>query len=222
VSDLPSVPYAPPTRAANPTTPGDTHSGACRDVHEGVERIGLGVPVLRLRSKSPTAVVRLTTTRAGLAGRDATIAARLSHGGVPSKGMAPIPVVCQGCGRLFVTTNLIGGNATVSFVDVGVGPCPFCGGMGRIRDGVYQITENVVRWLSGPDVTVSDLRRLQGILAEAKRNDRPSEQVVQDIAKTVPAASGLPSLLSNRGAALAQWLSVILALIGPFALKWGP
>ena len=49
----------------------------------------------------------------------------------------------KNCGAIFQASSLINadGNATVTFENVGYGPCPSCGSMGEIPDGVYSFED---------------------------------------------------------------------------------
>ena len=78
--------------------------------------------------------------------------------------MASLPVICDKCGIPFVTQSAIGGSGTVTLEDVGVGPCPACGGMGRIPNGTYRLTNYATTLLQGPQRTKDELRRFADIL----------------------------------------------------------
>lgn len=130
--------------------------------------------------------------------------------------MPPIPAVCERCGALFLANNLIGvqagGVATVSFVNSRVGPCPSCGGTGLIPDGLYEVTNTLVRRLS--DVRVDDLVRLRDILRESQQKPRVApDEVVDQIEQAVPAVSGLRALLSQGGTPLATWITLLLMIV---------
>jgi hypothetical protein len=53
--------------------------------------------------------------------------------------MAVIPVICEKCGAVWFTTSLFGSPPKGTFTIAGcrTGPCPRCGGLGEIPDGLY-------------------------------------------------------------------------------------
>jgi hypothetical protein len=129
--------------------------------------------------------------------------------------MATLPVICENCGRLFGAPNLIGvaggGQATVQLTDVRYGPCPHCGGVGRIPDGLYEIAEDAVRQLSG--VPREQLLRLQALLARAQEHGATPEGLAREIEAEAPAAGAIASMLADGGSSLAAWLAVLLAVL---------
>lgn len=131
--------------------------------------------------------------------------------------MPPIPVVCKNCGRLFLAPRLIGGtgNARITFTNSRVSPCPYCGGIGRIPDGVYELAQGVIRYLGDAGLTSADLRALQTVLTQATQDDTAPDDVAAKVRESVPNAVGLLTFLkSPSGLALAQWLMFLVALIG--------
>src|SRR5919199_6231022 len=113
--------------------------------------------------------------------------------------MAPIPVICNRCKKMWFTHNFIGGtgNARITMIDNTVGPCPYCGGTGRIPDGVYELTGGVVRYLASGAVSVADLRRLQDVLRDAQQRNATPSEIAEDIERKVPAAGGIAATFSS-------------------------
>lgn len=131
--------------------------------------------------------------------------------------MAPIPVICESCGRLFLAPRLIGGtgSARITFVNSRVRPCPYCGGIGRIPDGVYELAEGVIRYLGDAGLSPVQLRTLQTVLTQASDADAAPDDVAAKVRDSVPNAVGLLTFLkSPSGLALATWLMFLVALIG--------
>jgi hypothetical protein len=150
--------------------------------------------------------------------------------------MAPLPAVCESCGRLWTPDNLIGGEGRIEIADVRVGPCPHCGGMGRIPDGVYDLSRSVTRMVSG--LSLSDLTSLARVIADASHivpthGDLNPENVLvltnelhlidfdqidagnlsRLIRDEVPAAAGVADALRTNPQALGWLLMFVLTLI---------
>lgn len=70
-----------------------------------------------------------------------------------ANGVAPLPVICDDCDRLWLTHGFFGiegpGSIRAVMSDNTVAPCPHCGGTGHIVDGTYEISRNSVRILTG-------------------------------------------------------------------------
>ncbi len=129
--------------------------------------------------------------------------------------MTPIPVICDSCHQLWLADHVVGvdagSKAEIAFKNVGVSPCPYCGGAGRIPDGVYELTRDVARLVAS--LSRNDLGRLQQILSGARERAASDEEVEADIEREVPAALDLMQLLKAKQQSLAGWLGVLLALI---------
>jgi len=61
--------------------------------------------------------------------------------------MPAVPAVCNNCGTVFAMPNLVAGGSTgnITISNVKAGPCPNCGGMGSIPDGLYQFAGDTLR-----------------------------------------------------------------------------
>jgi hypothetical protein len=124
--------------------------------------------------------------------------------------VALLPVICDDCGRVFVTTSLIGGSAT-NIVMVGnvVSPCPYCRGTGRIPDGVYDLSDAVTRYLAAPSVSVEDLEKLRALLERAAEEGSAADAVADEIEKEIPA-------LAEFGAWVRRAAPVVAKALWPF------
>jgi hypothetical protein len=125
--------------------------------------------------------------------------------------MAPIPAVCDSCGRVFVATNLIGGTGSVQLENVGVGPCPYCGGMGKVPDGLYEFAGDAVRILRSR--TADELDAIRSIVERVRAGELDTEAAGAEIDRVAPGAGALSALLSGRSQTLAAWLAVLIALL---------
>jgi len=110
--------------------------------------------------------------------------------------VAPIPIICQNCNQLWVQENLFGvegeGSATVTLSNVTVSSCPYCGGVGRVPDGVYELTRDVTRRLAG--LAPDELRELARVLTLARERNEGPEEVQNNIEEHVPAAAPITAL----------------------------
>jgi hypothetical protein len=128
--------------------------------------------------------------------------------------VALIPAICQSCGVLFVTDNVITGEGVVTFTNNSVGPCPACHvGEGRVIDGTYQLAGNVARLLGSPTVSTAALHQLRALLEEVRGGTTEPAVAVDRINREIPEASRLAWLLGSRSRSVAAWIAVIIAVI---------
>jgi hypothetical protein len=125
--------------------------------------------------------------------------------------MPAVPAFCDTCGTVFNSGVFVENSREVSFAGNRSGPCPKCGGMGHVPDGVFNFIGNTIEILSAPERTRAELMRLAEILRQAKERSETKEQVAERIEKEVPGLAKLADLLpSNRGE-LYGFLGVVLA-----------
>lgn len=99
----------------------------------------------------------------------------------------------------------------VSFAGNRSGPCPNCGGMGHVPDGVFNFIGNTIEILSAPERTISELLGLVEILKEAQTRGDSKEQVVKRIESELPNLSLLAKLLPTNKNELYGFLGVVIA-----------
>lgn len=93
-----------------------------------------------------------------------------------------MPAVCDNCGTIFDSKFAFNGEIIALQLEGNkVGPCPTCGQIGHIPDGLYNFVDNVLEVLSAPDRTIEELNRLSEILHAADKNNSTPEQVKTQI-----------------------------------------
>jgi hypothetical protein len=97
--------------------------------------------------------------------------------------MPLMPAFCDNCGTIF-NSGVYGDNALqTTFVNCTAGPCPRCGGIGHIPDGVYNLIGNAIEFLSGPQRTADELKIFAQILSKAKRDKYSPQKLNEEIEK---------------------------------------
>lgn len=125
--------------------------------------------------------------------------------------MPAVPAFCDTCGTVFNSGFFVENSRGIHFAGNRSGPCPKCGGMGHVPDGVFNFIGNTIEILSAPERTHAELMRLAEILRQANERSDTKEQVAERIAKEVPGLARLAGLLpSNRGE-LYGFLGLVLA-----------
>ena len=127
--------------------------------------------------------------------------------------MPSIPAFCDTCGTAFPSGFLFENASNVTLSGNMSGPCPSCGGMGHVPDGVFNFIGNTIEILSAPQRTIKELTRLVQIIHEAKAKQQSNEQVTAQIKQELPGLSSLADILPKNRGELYGFLGVVLAAI---------
>ena len=101
------------------------------------------------------------------------------------------------------------------------GPCPNCGSMGTIPDGLYDTTRLTIRILATSASSVESLRRLQAILQGLNRPGVTGQAVAAAIREQAPEFKELaPVAQQSRGFDVAAWILVAIATITLLLQIW--
>ena len=125
--------------------------------------------------------------------------------------MVSAPAFCESCGSVFPSDFAFDGVVGVTLEGCTSGPCPNCGGMGHVPDGLFNFIGNTIQVLAAPERTFEQLTKLSAIVREAREKNLPSNVVVERIRREVPAFASLGDLLPKSRADLYGFLGVLLA-----------
>jgi len=129
------------------------------------------------------------------------------------------PAVCYTCGTIFPSpVNILAGN--VEFFNVGVSPCPKCGGNGRIPDGIYSFIDNAILLLSDRTRTKSELQKLGDILKKARQKQATTQELSVKIQNELPELSSLKDILPKTRTELYAFVAIILTIITILITSW--
>jgi hypothetical protein len=135
--------------------------------------------------------------------------------------MPEMPAFCDNCGTVFGSGFVFEYCRNVTLSANQVGPCPNCGGMGHVPDGVYDITGNTIRLLQGSIKTVQKLQQLSAVLFEAQKQNLSKEQVQANIQETLPELHDFASVLPQTRSELYGFIGIILTAIGLMIAAYG-
>lgn len=129
-----------------------------------------------------------------------------------------LPAVCDNCGAFFTPRAINAENVQgLTISNVSVGPCPRCGGMGHIPDGVYNVFGNVLQVLSAPAHSIDELRRLAEILERARARSEGADAVKERIRKESPGLSTIADLLPTNRAEFIVFITMVIAAVSLIA-----
>lgn len=139
--------------------------------------------------------------------------------------MVEVPAVCNVCGSFYPSGfgfdpggTGVTGTLTVSTRPIDR-PCPACGGNGLILGGAWDVVENTISLLEGPERTVSELERLAEILREAREQGADLNEVRNTVEREFPAwGERLARLFVPKTPSdLLAYIAVMLMIIGMIA-----
>jgi hypothetical protein len=126
---------------------------------------------------------------------------------------------CNNCNSVFLNEMGISipNTATgISFVGTIVGPCSFCGGEGRIPDGVYDFINGTLSLLTAIKPTLSELQTLSETLKKFSKKAVTPEEIADEIQNKSPNFSPLKILLPKTTQDIYAFISILLAIVAIF------
>ena len=128
--------------------------------------------------------------------------------------MTRIPAICltPGCNTIFPSIfNLTAQN--VSFQNIGMGPCPKCGGGGKIPDGTYSVLgDNLFALLED----INDFAVFHKIVATLKRDlkrNKSPKNIKKTLSKRYPKHRSAWNLIPETKQDAYAVINIILAII---------
>lgn len=127
--------------------------------------------------------------------------------------MPMIPAFCDSCGTAFESGIFIEDCLNVTLSGNKAGPCPKCGSMGSVIDGVFNVSRDLIEIISAPAWTIDRLERLAALLA-AIRDTRDDPQAALDRAKSQePELRNVLDALPKTRMELYAFITMLIALI---------
>ncbi|MFQ5585475.1 MAG: SEC-C metal-binding domain-containing protein [Thermodesulfobacteriota bacterium] len=135
--------------------------------------------------------------------------------------MPHIPAFCDNCGAAFSSGIVIENSLNVTLSGNKSGPCPACGSMGTIPDGVFTVTGNIIKLLAGPQRTIEQLQHLARVISDARKYVKEPNTTANKIKLEAPELSSIVDALPKTRSELYSFLTVILMAIGVVIAVYG-
>jgi len=126
--------------------------------------------------------------------------------------MTIIPAFCESCGMAFSSGCVAAPGASVRFEGVCSGPCPGCGKMGIIPDGLYQFTNDAIRIITSAK-SKNQTQKLIEILNNSRKRNATANDISKSIREEAPTFTPLASLIETIKKDLWSFIAVIIAII---------
>jgi hypothetical protein len=127
--------------------------------------------------------------------------------------MPDVPAFCDTCGAAF-PSGFFAEDASFSLSNFIAGPCPKCGGMGHVPDGLYNIVGNSINILANSRRSSSELIRIAERLRSAKQRNATPDEISATLKEELPELSSVADTIPKTRAELYAFITVILTIIG--------
>ena len=128
--------------------------------------------------------------------------------------MAIVPVFCDNCRAVFAASGFIAGDARgLSLDKARLGPCPACGGKGRVPEGVFDFMSEAVQALEELDPRSEKLDRIAGILEEGASSRTPAPEIARALEAEAPGLESAAETVAEADRRGPRWIALLTAVV---------
>ena len=128
--------------------------------------------------------------------------------------MAIVPVFCDNCRTVFAASGFIAGDARgLSLKKARLGPCPSCGGKGRVPEGVYDFMGDAARALGDPAQPPEKLERLSRIIEEGRSKRTSTQEIARDLEAEAPSLQPVTETLAEPERDGTRWIALLSTVV---------
>jgi len=136
--------------------------------------------------------------------------------------MPMIPAFCDNCGTAFSSGIAVNDCMNVTLSGNKAGPCPECGAMGRVIDGVFNASAQVLEVVSAPYWTYKRLEDLAGRIQRIQQSSESPEEKTERFKAEVPEIASISDVLPKTRNELYAALGVVIAAISVLLSQCDP
>lgn len=127
--------------------------------------------------------------------------------------MAMIPGICDDCGAVFGSEALVGAKGSnISLGGAKIGPCPSCGGIGRVPEGTYDLIGDTLRVVKAAAFEKTELDAVIEILEKRAQGRLTDEEVLEQVEADAPTLTPtVKDYLAKSDPA--SWLALLIAVL---------
>lgn len=127
--------------------------------------------------------------------------------------MPYIPAFCDHCGLIFNSGFSFGGNVQNITMSGNKTQCPNCGEMAIIPDGLYNVVNNTIELLKGPEISAQRLKLLKLIITDLRNKELTNQELNNKLTEEIPELSSLKDFLPKTRNELYAFLGLLLAIV---------
>lgn len=126
-----------------------------------------------------------------------------------------LPAFCdnQECGAVFPSGFIVENCREMTFKGCVSGPCPQCGGMGHLPEGVFNFIEDTIEILTASQRTIEELTLLFNVINEAYKNKETPELFAEKIKNITPSFFDLLNILPQTRSEWYNFLALLLQIV---------
>lgn len=131
--------------------------------------------------------------------------------------MPVVPAICQSCGMVFPSQFRTDNSTHITFVGCGSGPCPRCGQVGRVPDGMYNFIGDAAEVVESSAITTDQLQDLIDLVRRLATDPTVSaEHAAEAVNQQAPVLGPVLKkyLVPQSPADFYAMLAVLIALLG--------
>ena len=128
-----------------------------------------------------------------------------------------LTAICDNCHRPFKAHNLISGNiSNLTMINVGYGPCPYCGGMGSIPNGIYNLRDGVATLIQAVSGNPEARPIISQVINDIRNSKIGTHEAIARISNVAPQSENILNGLSiDTIIAVLSLLVSLLAWLNP-------
>jgi len=123
-----------------------------------------------------------------------------------------LPAICNKCGQIFQSGFAVEGSGTIQITNCGSGPCPFCGAMGSIPDGIYSALAKTALLFTSGTVVKSQIELFVQTLKNSIHEKTKTDILSKKINEEHPELSSIADVLPKTRNELYLFLTFLVAL----------
>lgn len=128
--------------------------------------------------------------------------------------MSLVPVFCDNCGAVFASHRAAGRTDAkkIQITGMKVGPCPNCGGMGSVPDGVYGLIDDALTVVHATDLPATTLQEVISVLEDVVSGVTTGDQALKDVEERAPDLVPVINVYLQRADPM-RWVMLLLAIL---------
>lgn len=127
--------------------------------------------------------------------------------------MPIIPAFCERCGAVMSSGIFVENCLNVSLSENRCGPCPNCGGEGRVLDGIFNVSKDLIEVVAAPSWTIERLESLAKTLVMLRKSNVQPEEAAEKLKQESPELAGVADALPKTRMELYAFLTMLLMAV---------
>ncbi|MGH2064787.1 hypothetical protein ACRCJ1_00110 [Aerococcus sp. L_4] len=125
-----------------------------------------------------------------------------------------LPAICENCGRVF-PSSFSANNSTMFMEGCKSGPCPFCGGIGLVPNGMYAVVDEMIKFVINENYTIKEMKDIKELFQVALRDNLTFEEIEEKAEKqNIEIGSILPKNREELRGDIKWFITILISILG--------